>query len=184
MTKCAFYYDVGYGSAIIQIFGSNMLTFVTAPASSPEPPLESESEEEYTPRTVRSKRGMKRGHAARGRKPKRQRTRESEMTPVEEVTSTKTTPADADKYLKFTYGVNAWKHWVLQKNAQMERVKKRGSGKLKLFKTDLLECSSDELNYTLCLFVKEVRKPNSEEYACDSIHYLCLGKFKRPMINP
>ena len=78
-------------------------------------------------------------------------------------------------YLKFTYGVNAWKHWVVNKNAQLEKVSKQGSGRLKLFKTDMMGCSADELNYSLCLFVKEVRKPNGEEYAPDSIFYLCLG---------
>ena len=52
----------------------------------------------------------------------------------------------------------------------------KSSKKLKLFKTDILQCTADELNYALCLFVKEVRKPNGEEYAVDSIYYLCLGK--------
>ncbi|ESO84118.1 hypothetical protein LOTGIDRAFT_211076 [Lottia gigantea] len=84
-------------------------------------------------------------------------------------------PEDANSYLKFTYGVNAWKHWVVFKNSQLEKVSKVGSGKLKLFKTDLLQCTADELNYSLCLFCKEVRKPNGEEYSPDSIYYLCLG---------
>lgn len=48
--------------------------------------------------------------------------------------------------------------------------------KMKLFKTDLLQLTADELNYSLCLFVKEVRKPNGAEYAPDTIYYLCLGK--------
>ncbi|CAH1799597.1 unnamed protein product, partial [Owenia fusiformis] len=82
-------------------------------------------------------------------------------------------PPDADMRLKYTYGVNAWKHWVLQKNAQLERASK--SSRVKMFKTDILGCTADELNYSLCLFVKEVRKPNGEEYAPDSIYYLCLG---------
>lgn len=47
--------------------------------------------------------------------------------------------------------------------------------KIKLFKTDLLQLTADELNYSLCLFVKEVRKPNGAEYAPDTIFYLCLG---------
>ncbi len=84
-------------------------------------------------------------------------------------------PPDANMHLKYTYGVNAWRHWVVHKNTLLEKVSKRGSGKLKLFKTDLLQCTADELNYTLCLFVKEVRKPNGEEYSPDSIYYLCLG---------
>ena len=47
--------------------------------------------------------------------------------------------------------------------------------RLKLIKTDILACTADELNVQLCQFVKEVRKPNGEEYAPDSIYYLCLG---------
>lgn len=94
---------------------------------------------------------------------------EPEPEPVNE------TPPDANMYLKYTYGVNAWKHWVVLKNNQLDKVTKQGSGKLKLFKTDMLQCSADELNYSLCLFVKEVRKPNGEEYAPDSIYYLCIG---------
>ena len=70
---------------------------------------------------------------------------------------------------------------MVQKNAQLEKVKT--SGKLKTFKTDMLGCSADELNYSLCLFVKEVRKPNGEEYAPDSIYYLCLGKLT-PFSSP
>lgn len=30
-------------------------------------------------------------------------------------------PADANMVLKFTYGVNAWKHWVMIKNQQLEQ---------------------------------------------------------------
>ncbi len=51
--------------------------------------------------------------------------------------------------------------------------------RLRLFKTDILQCTADELNYSLCLFVKEVRKPNGDEYAPDSIYYLCLGEVTR-----
>ncbi|XP_036370533.1 zinc finger MYM-type protein 4 isoform X3 [Octopus sinensis] len=82
---------------------------------------------------------------------------------------------DSNMSLKYTYGVYAWRQWVLQKNAQLEKVSKSGTGRLKLFKTNLLQCTPDELNYSLCLFVKEVRKPNKEEYSPDSILYLCLG---------
>jgi hypothetical protein len=90
-------------------------------------------------------------------------------------------PADANCMLKFTYGVNAYKHWVLQKNAQLEkaaaniaggRMMGRGIRPLKL---DPLHCTADELNCALCMFVREVRKPNGEQYAPDSILYLCLG---------
>ncbi|OBS59409.1 hypothetical protein A6R68_09465 [Neotoma lepida] len=63
---------------------------------------------------------------------------------------------------KYTYGVNAWKHWV--KTRQLDE--------------DLLvldELKSPELNYGLAHFVNEIRRPNGENYAPDSIYYLCLG---------
>lgn len=79
--------------------------------------------------------------------------------------------ADANMCLKFTFGVNAWKQWVITKNAELEK----SSMRRKLFKTELLQLTADELNYSLCLFVKEVRKPNGSEYAPDTIYYLVLG---------
>ena len=93
-------------------------------------------------------------------------------------------PPDAEFVLKFTYGVNAYKHWVMQKNVQLDKTVSTSRGttaaatqKVKPFKLDVLQCTADELNYSLCLFVKEVRKPNGEEYAPDSIYYLCLGMY-------
>ena len=71
-------------------------------------------------------------------------------------------------------GVNAWKHWVVGKNAELE--KQRAQGKYqKTFETDILKLRADELNFTLCMFVKEVKKPNGDCYAADSIFYLVLG---------
>lgn len=85
-------------------------------------------------------------------------------------------PPDANYRLKFTYGVNAWRHWVISKNAQIEKTKQAtGSVRMRTFPTDILKCTTDELNFTLCMFIKEVRKPNGEEYSPDSIYYLCLG---------
>lgn len=42
-------------------------------------------------------------------------------------------------------------------------------------KEDLLSHTSAELNYGLTHFVNEIRRPNGENYAPDSIYYLCLG---------
>lgn len=80
---------------------------------------------------------------------------------------------DANMCLKYTFGVNAWKQWVVTKNADMEK----SSVRRRPFKTELLQMTADELNYSLCLFVKEVRKPNGTEYAPDTIYYLVLGEF-------
>jgi len=69
--------------------------------------------------------------------------------------------------------VLAFRKWIKEKNSELAV-----SGKsAKPFKTDILQLSTEELNYTLCMFVKEVRKPDGDEYAPDIIFYLCLGKF-------
>ncbi|KAG1651940.1 Zinc finger MYM-type protein 3 [Nymphon striatum] len=81
---------------------------------------------------------------------------------------------DLSGNLKYMYGVNAWKNWVINKNQQLEKAS-QSNRKLKLFKTNILQLSADELNYSLCLFMKEVRNPSGGEYDADSIYYLCLG---------
>lgn len=78
--------------------------------------------------------------------------------------------------LKYSYGVKAWKYWVSEKNAELEKAPSASKGRSKLFKQEILQCGTDELNLALSLFVKEVRKPTGEEYAPDSIYYLCLGE--------
>ncbi|XP_046687465.1 zinc finger MYM-type protein 3-like [Homalodisca vitripennis] len=61
-----------------------------------------------------------------------------------------------------------------RKNAEIEKLSSTNK-KIKPFKSDILQLTADELNYSLCLFVKEVKKPNGSEYAPDTIYYLCLG---------
>ncbi|XP_068936797.1 zinc finger MYM-type protein 2 isoform X2 [Petaurus breviceps papuanus] len=78
---------------------------------------------------------------------------------------------------KYTYGVNAWKHWVKTRQLDedllvSEELKSTKSVKLK---EDLLSHTTAELNYGLAHFVNEIRRPNGENYAPDSIYYLCLG---------
>ncbi|XP_009871175.1 PREDICTED: zinc finger MYM-type protein 2-like, partial [Apaloderma vittatum] len=78
---------------------------------------------------------------------------------------------------KYAYGVNAWKHWVKSRYLdeelpELEELKSTKSVKLK---EDLLSHTSAELNYGLTHFVNEIRRPNGENYAPDSIYYLCLG---------
>ncbi|XP_056650645.1 zinc finger MYM-type protein 2 isoform X3 [Monodelphis domestica] len=78
---------------------------------------------------------------------------------------------------KYTYGVNAWKHWVKTRQLDedllvSDELKSTKSVKLK---EDLLSHTTAELNYGLAHFVKEIRRPNGENYAPDSIYYLCLG---------
>lgn len=116
----------------------------------------------------------KRGAAGRGRQPAKRGRRNAIQEPPpqpEPQRECAVMKADENMYLKFTFGVNAWKQWVMTKNAELEK----SSVRRKLFKTELLQLTADELNYSLCLFVKEVRKPNGSEYAPDTIYYLVLG---------
>jgi len=85
---------------------------------------------------------------------------------------------DSQMRLKYSYGINAWKQWVAVKNAELEVTagSRGGATRPKLFKSEILHCSSEELNIALSLFVKEVRKPTGQTYAADSVYYLCLGK--------
>ncbi|XP_051465253.1 zinc finger MYM-type protein 2 isoform X3 [Apus apus] len=85
--------------------------------------------------------------------------------------------SDCSFPFKYTYGVNAWKHWVKSRHLdeelpELEELKPTKSVKLK---EDLLSHTSAELNYGLTHFVNEIRRPNGENYAPDSIYYLCLG---------
>lgn len=126
-------------------------------------------------------RGRKRGPMPQNRNsraqvsPPNKRARRQEMPvmiPQPEPPREPVEKADANMCLKFTFGVNAWKQWVMTKNADLEK----SSIRRKPFKSELLQLTADELNYSLCLFVKEVRKPNGSEYAPDTIYYLVLGR--------
>ncbi|XP_069747442.1 zinc finger MYM-type protein 2 isoform X2 [Narcine bancroftii] len=83
--------------------------------------------------------------------------------------------------LSYIYGINAWKHWIVNKKAKNEDTVKIDGyntallAKSTQFKEDLLSCTAAELDYGLAEFVKEVRRPNGECYAPDSLYYLCLG---------
>ncbi|XP_068251719.1 zinc finger MYM-type protein 2 isoform X4 [Nyctibius grandis] len=78
---------------------------------------------------------------------------------------------------KYAYGVNAWKHWVksLYLDEELPELEELKSTKSVKLKEDLLSHTSAELNYGLTHFVNEIRRPNGENYAPDSIYYLCLG---------
>lgn len=121
----------------------------------------------------RSMRGAARGgQSKRGRRMSHHQVEMPMMQPVQPTAPPEPQEKpDANMCLKYTFGVNAWKQWVTTKNAELEK----SSNRVKLFKTEILQLTSDELNYSLCLFVKEVRKPNGQEYAPDTIYYLCLG---------
>ncbi|CAF0735392.1 unnamed protein product [Didymodactylos carnosus] len=95
---------------------------------------------------------------------------------------------DSKDILKWHLGVKAFMKWIERKNQPIRnrlyqqytrnrrltpaeadaRIAKR------LFKSDPLKYRADELNRALSLFVKEARRLSGEEYAPDSIYYLCL----------
>ncbi|MCJ8737164.1 hypothetical protein PDJAM_G00020830 [Pangasius djambal] len=70
--------------------------------------------------------------------------------------------------LHHMYGVKAWASWV-QRRTQHTDVSPLA------VKEDVLDCSSEELSDALCHFISEVRRPNGQSYAPDSVYYLCLG---------
>ena len=75
---------------------------------------------------------------------------------------------DANMVLKYMFGVSEWKRWVQMKNDEQ-------AGRGKPFKMEILQCTADELNFSLCLFVKEARREDGEEYSPDTIYNMCLG---------
>ncbi|GBL96599.1 Zinc finger MYM-type protein 4 [Araneus ventricosus] len=81
---------------------------------------------------------------------------------------------DTDLKLKYAFGINAWRQWILEKNAHMEKGS-YSSRKLKYFKTDILQLAPEELNYYLSQFVREIRRPTGERYTAGALFYLVLG---------
>ncbi|XP_073518507.1 zinc finger MYM-type protein 2 [Phyllobates terribilis] len=73
--------------------------------------------------------------------------------------------------LKYSYAINAWKHWVKARIAADELTEYKSVR----LKEDLLLHPPSALSYWLSCFIKEVRRPNGDGYAPDSIYYLCLG---------
>ncbi|XP_065202335.1 zinc finger MYM-type protein 4 [Planococcus citri] len=141
------------------------------------------------PRMTRTR---KRASKAASETPTRKRGRQQTTAPTEndsqsstalsqspDVSSASVVPEserpDVNMCLKFTIGIRAWKQWLLAKNEQLEQAATAANKKAKTFNLNILKLTTDELNYLLCLFVKEVRKPNGDEYAPDTIYYLCLS---------
>uniref|UniRef100_A0A4W3HGW3 Zinc finger MYM-type containing 2 n=1 Tax=Callorhinchus milii TaxID=7868 RepID=A0A4W3HGW3_CALMI len=81
----------------------------------------------------------------------------------------------------YVYGLSAWKQWIITKKtidediSEMDEFTSHIFSKPVQFKEDLLSHTTAELNCGLAEFVKEVRRPNGEHYAPDSLYYLCLG---------
>lgn len=69
------------------------------------------------------------------------------------------------------YGVNAFRHWM----GSAADPQASEPAPVNPTKNDVLKMCADELNNKLCGFVREVCRPNGDQYAPDSIFYLCLG---------
>ncbi|KAK3882013.1 hypothetical protein Pcinc_013583 [Petrolisthes cinctipes] len=76
-------------------------------------------------------------------------------------------------FLNKMYGLAAWKKWVTEKNEELLGVS--SSRSMKLFSEDIMTMNCEELNYGLCLFLKDLRKPNGEMYQPDTVFYMLLG---------
>uniref|UniRef100_A0A8C5DRR3 TRASH domain-containing protein n=1 Tax=Gouania willdenowi TaxID=441366 RepID=A0A8C5DRR3_GOUWI len=88
--------------------------------------------------------------------------------------------------LKTQYGIDAWKRWIQWRKAQPDIEQPRfcndcpphrvsSTARHFELKEDILRCTTTELSYGLCCFIREVRRPNGEPYSTDSLFYLCLG---------
>ncbi|KAM9354882.1 zinc finger MYM-type protein 4-like [Pholidichthys leucotaenia] len=115
-------------------------------------PCESLDQKSSTPQ-----RGVKRSRDSHSSSRKRSRRRVSSMDRT------------AVSTLNHIYGVKAWSSWVQQRSRQPPKFNPVE------VKEDILQCNSSELSLALSLFIREVRRPNGEEYSPDSIFYLCLG---------
>ncbi|XP_049805322.1 uncharacterized protein LOC126248409 [Schistocerca nitens] len=81
---------------------------------------------------------------------------------------------DAHLMLKYTLCLKAWHFWVKDKNKDLE-IAAGANYKPRFIKPDILELTAEELNYALCLFVTEAKKPNGIDYPPDVVFYFCLG---------
>uniref|UniRef100_A0A3Q3VLI9 TRASH domain-containing protein n=1 Tax=Mola mola TaxID=94237 RepID=A0A3Q3VLI9_MOLML len=77
--------------------------------------------------------------------------------------------------LKSQYGVDAWKRWIQWRWTQPNLEKPRYASRVMELKEDVLQCTTAELSYGLCCFIRELKRPNGEAYSPDSLFYLCLG---------
>ena len=73
---------------------------------------------------------------------------------------------------KWFYGVKVFNSWL---NTKIEHLKTNQNISPARIPDDLLELKNDELNILLADFLREVRKPTGEQYAPESLYYLCLG---------
>ncbi|KAA0715854.1 Zinc finger MYM-type protein 2 [Triplophysa tibetana] len=121
-------------------------------------------EKEKTPRPRTRRRGQK-----------RRAVEDESPSSLSSSPATESPAADSSFPLNSRYGLNAWRRWAMTAGSQPSPSKGKESQKQVRLKDSLLSLSQTELNQSLSRFVKEVRRPNGESYAPDSILYLCLS---------
>ncbi|MCJ8732432.1 hypothetical protein PDJAM_G00211190 [Pangasius djambal] len=112
------------------------------------------------------------------RKGIKRRTMEEEISTESSSSASEPFAADASFPLSTRYGLNAWRRWTASSAAQSSDVKEKGACKQVTpcrLKGSLISLSAADLNKALTQFIREVRRPNGERYAPDSILYLCLS---------
>ncbi|XP_027020349.2 zinc finger MYM-type protein 2 isoform X2 [Tachysurus fulvidraco] len=101
-----------------------------------------------------------------------------EETPMESSSTAEPFATNPSFPLSSRYGLNAWKRWATSSAAKSSDVKEKVACKQvtpSRLKGSLISLSAADLNNSLTQFVREVRRPNGERYAPDSILYLCLS---------
>ncbi|XP_072136299.1 transcriptional regulator QRICH1-like [Mobula birostris] len=81
--------------------------------------------------------------------------------------------------LKPEEGLGVWKTWAETKNAEFDKDSENrpapiGRRQPLRFQENLLSSAVAELNYGLCLMLKEARNPEGEVYDPDMLYYICL----------
>ncbi|XP_055503864.1 transcriptional regulator QRICH1-like isoform X1 [Leucoraja erinacea] len=81
--------------------------------------------------------------------------------------------------LKPEEGLGVWKCWAETKNAEFDKDSENrpapiGRRQPLRFQENLLSSAVAELNYGLCLMLKEARTPEGEAYNPDMLYYVCL----------
>ncbi|CAF0743824.1 unnamed protein product [Brachionus calyciflorus] len=79
---------------------------------------------------------------------------------------------DSESSFKWNIGIKVFNTWLNNKIENLKLNKIQSSTRLP---NDLLKLKNEELNLLLAEFLTEVRKPNGEIYAPESIYYISLG---------
>lgn len=85
--------------------------------------------------------------------------------------------SDTSSSFKWIFGVKVFNNWLKLKQEELKLISNEQQylPMSSRVPDDLLKLKNDELNMYLAQFVHQVRKQNLEQYAPESVYYLCLG---------